>query len=370
MRKQQNAFRQTGSKNAIFDFSSNDYLGFSRNEKIFERSKEVIEQKQLFLNGATGSRLLSGNHELYAPAEEKIAAFHQTEAALIFNSGYDANLGLFGSVPQRGDLIFYDELVHASIRDGISISHAKAYKYRHNDLKDLEQKIRRFAENSENADVYVVTEAVFSMDGDTPDLVALIDLSKKLNFFLILDEAHSLGVLGENGKGAFENSGLKNDIFARLFTFGKALGAHGAAVVGSVELKDYLVNFARSFIYTTALPPHSVATIAAAYEYLEEEAASEVEELKQNISFFKEKLQELELSKRFIPSNSAIQCCIIPGNEQVKQLSAVLQKNGFDVKPILSPTVAAGKERLRFCLHSFNTRSEIQSALSLLSANL
>ena len=370
LRKQQNAFRQPGSKNAIFDFSSNDYLGFARNRKIFERSKEILQEKKLFLNGATGSRLLSGNHEMYTPAEEKIAAFHNAEAALIFNSGYDANLGLFGSLLQRGDLIFYDEFVHASIRDGVNLSNAKAYKFKHNNMEDLEQKIERFAASSAEADTYVVTEAVFSMDGDTPDVEALVKLSKKLNFFLILDEAHSLGVLGNSGRGALEDLPFKNDIFARLFTLGKALGAHGAAVVGSQELRDYLVNFARSFIYTTALPPHSVATIASGYEYLQDEATSEIEELKQNISFFQQMLQESDLADKFIPSNSAIHCCIIPGNEQVKQLAERLQKSGFDVKPILSPTVPAGKERLRFCLHSFNTRSEIQSALSLLAANI
>ena len=370
MRKQQNAFRQPGSKNNLIDFSSNDYLGFSLNEKIFMGSQKMLEEKKLFQNGATGSRLLSGNHELYPPAEEQIAAFHEAGAALIFNSGYDANLGLFGSIPQRGDLILYDELVHASIRDGITLSNAKAYKFSHNDLQDLEQKIKRFCRSSEGTEVFVVTEAVFSMDGDAPDLQALVELSKKLNFFLILDEAHSLGVAGKIEKGALGNTGLKNDIFARLFTFGKALGAHGAAVVGSKELKDYLVNFSRSFIYTTALPPHSVATIISAYNYLREDAGLEIAQLKENIAFFKTELEKQGLSHRFIHSDSAIHCCVVPGNEQVKQLSQELQKGGFEVKAILSPTVAAGKERLRFCLHSFNTRSEIQSALSLLAANL
>ncbi len=370
LRKQQQAFRQPGAKNNLIDFSSNDYLGFSKNESVYKRSLELLEEQHLKKNGATGSRLLSGNHKLYNPTERRIAAFHEAEAALIFNSGYDANLGLFGSIPQRGDLIFYDELVHASIRDGIGLSHAKAYKFRHNDLHDLEQKIARFAASSAEADMYVVTEAIFSMDGDTPDLEALVNLSRKLNFFLILDEAHSLGVTGETGKGALEDLPLKNDVFARLFTYGKALGAHGAAVVGSEELRDYLINFARSFIYTTALPPHSVATIAAAYEYLERDAASEVSKLKENIAFFNGMLQDLGLTKKFISNDSAIHCCIVPGNEQVKQLSEVLQKSGFDVKPILSPTVPAGKERLRFCLHSFNTRSEIQSALSLLSEKI
>ncbi|GAB2761104.1 pyridoxal phosphate-dependent aminotransferase family protein [Actinomadura fibrosa] len=350
----------------MVDLSSNDYLGFSSSLAIFRQAERILQDKDVLKNGATGSRLLTGNHKLYGFAEEYLSDFHNADAALIFNSGYDANLGFFGSVPQKGDVILYDELSHASIRDGISLSKAQAYKFRHNDLQDLEEKILRLRKNEET-EVYVVTEAVFSMDGDIPDLRALMELSKRLNFLLVIDEAHSTGVIGTRGKGPLQELGLEKEVFARILTFGKALGAHGAAILGSKELEQYLINFSRSFIYTTALPPHSVATIIAAYQHLNSEGAEKVEALSKNIGLFNSQVVKLGLENKFIKSTSAVHSCIIPGNEAVKKVAAKLQKQGFDVKPILSPTVPEGKERLRFCLHSYNTPQEVQSALSLLA---
>ncbi|MFV8836999.1 aminotransferase class I/II-fold pyridoxal phosphate-dependent enzyme [Salinimicrobium soli] len=366
LRKQENSLRSLGICSDMVDLSSNDYLGFSSSLAIFRQAERILQDKDVLKNGATGSRLLTGNHKLYGFAEEYLSDFHNADAALIFNSGYDANLGFFGSVPQKGDVILYDELSHASIRDGISLSKAQAYKFRHNDLQDLEEKILRLRKNEET-EVYVVTEAVFSMDGDIPDLRALMELSKRLNFLLVIDEAHSTGVIGTRGKGPLQELGLEKEVFARILTFGKALGAHGAAILGSKELEQYLINFSRSFIYTTALPPHSVATIIAAYQHLNSEGAEKVEALSKNIGLFNSQVVKLGLENKFIKSTSAVHSCIIPGNEAVKKVAAKLQKQGFDVKPILSPTVPEGKERLRFCLHSYNTPQEVQSALSLLA---
>ena len=346
------------------DFSSNDYLGFSKNETIFSRAGEILKDYKLEQNGATGSRLLSGNHALYQTSETLLAETHQVESALIFNSGYDANVGFFSSVPQRGDLILYDELIHASIRDGIQMSHARAYKFRHNDLGDLKKKIKSWSKpDQHDVTIYVVTESVFSMDGDSPQLKEMADICEKFGAKLVVDEAHALGVFGI---GLIDTLRLRHAIFARLVTFGKAMGCHGAAILGSAQLKSFLVNFARSLIYTTALPPHAVATIIAAYEQLLHTKNTAMDQLNENIRFFDQKAAFLDLKSSFIPSKSAIKSIIIPGNNRVKTLSRKLKESGFDVKPILSPTVPKGQERLRFCLHSFNLEKEIHEVLNLL----
>lgn len=362
VRLQNNALRKLPQATDCVDFASNDYLGFSNSKSIFEATHQYLLEHNQIRNGATGSRLLSGNHPVYEVAEAFIAHFHKSSAALVFNSGYDANVGFFSAVPQKGDLILYDELCHASIRDGIQLSNAKAYKFQHNDLEDLE---RLLVQNSEKT-IYVVTESVFSMDGDTPNLEELVLLANQHNGYVVVDEAHALGVLGDKGEGLVQSLHLQEDVFARIMTFGKGLGCHGAAILGSDDLKSYLVNFARSFIYTTGLSPHSVATILMAYQQLEKATDSQ-QQLKNNIAHFNQEKNRLSLKPLFVHSKSAIQSAIIPGNERVKSIAHQLQSKGFDVKPILSPTVPEGQERLRFCLHSFNSEDEITLILQLLS---
>lgn len=366
-RADHNALRQLALPGRLVDFSSNDYLGFARNEAVFEEVHAFLVARNLRVNGATGSRLLSGNHSVYPETEEYIARFHQAEAALIFNSGYDANVGFFSSVPQRHDIILYDELSHASIRDGIQMSLARSFKFKHNDLVDLENLLNKHNQTTDNrqpATIFIITESVFSMDGDSPDLKKMVQLAEKHNAYLVVDEAHALGVLGENGEGLVQQLKLQDKVFARIMTFGKALGCHGAAVLGSEPLRSYLINFARSFIYTTGLSPHSVATILVAYQHLAK-SQQEREKLFQNIAFFK---QYLPSSVSHLPSASTIQSVIIPGNERVKSIAQHLQQNGFEVKPILSPTVPEGQERLRFCLHSFNTETQIEQVLAILKS--
>ncbi|MDQ5928481.1 MAG: 8-amino-7-oxononanoate synthase, partial [Bacteroidota bacterium] len=357
-RKLNNSLRKLPVFNNLVDFSSNDYIGFSKSESIFKHTHAYLLENDIIQNGATGSRLISGNHYLYQITETFIAEFHHAETALIFNSGYDANVGFFSAVPQRNDVILYDELSHASIRDGISLSNTKSYKFNHNDFEDLERLILKFP----NTTIYIVTETVFSMDGDSPNLEELVELSEKHNCYLIVDEAHTLGVFGDKGEGLIQYLNLHNRIFARIMTFGKGLGCHGAVVLGSTELKEYLVNFARSFIYTTGLSPHSVSTILTAYQHLEIEKAT-IEKLRQNIVLFNQQKNLLGLRPMFVRSKSAIQSAIIPGNENVKYIAQQLQKKGFDVKPILSPTVPEGQERLRFCIHSYNSEGEINQIL-------
>ncbi len=370
-----NSLRKLGNPNTLIDFSSNDYLGFSKNKQIYLAASEILKRHNLEVNGATGSRLLSGNHSIYTETEKIITSFHNNDAALIFNSGYDANIGFFSSVPQRGDVILYDELCHASIRDGITMSNAKGYKFKHNDLDDLSKLVNKKMNNSlplgemsagqsgsftPDQNIYVVTESVFSMDGDQPDLKAMVELCNKYHCHLIVDEAHALGVFGKKGEGLIQALGLEKEVFARIITFGKALGCHGAAILGSADLKGYLVNFARSFIYTTGLPPHSVATIQAAYQELNSNDRSRID-LKSNIAILHKEICKQDLGTFFITSKSAIQSCVIAGNARVKEISEAIKENGFDAKPILSPTVPEGQERLRICLHSYNTIVEIEN---------
>ena len=321
-RKTNNGLRQLGMQNTLIDFSSNDYLGFSKNDTIFKASHKYLLDNNIAKNGATGSRLLSGNYTLYNDLENDISQFHNSEASLIFNSGYNANIGFFSCVPQRNDLIFYDEFIHASIRDGISMSNAKAYKFKHNNLEDLIQKYhteRNRNANDKELDIYIVTESVFSMDGDTPDLKAFANFCTQHNCHLIVDEAHAIGVFGKDGNGLIQDLGLEQQVFARIITYGKGLGCHGAAILCSALLKHYLINFSRPFIYTTGIVPHALATIKFAYKTLEN--TSEITQLHKRIAFFKTKVKALQLEQHFINSNSAIQCCVVSGNDQIRILS-------------------------------------------------
>ncbi|CAM1349122.1 aminotransferase class I/II-fold pyridoxal phosphate-dependent enzyme [Tenacibaculum ascidiaceicola] len=355
----QNSLRKLGKENSLIDFSSNDYLGFVKSEVIFNKTHQFLVNNNSKVNGATGSRLLSGNHKLYTEVEKQLAKLHNSEKALVFNSGYDANIGFFASVPQRGDIILYDEFIHASIRDGIQLSNAKSFKFKHNDLTHLEELLKRVHQN--DIEIYVITESVFSMDGDSPDLIAISQLiNKQTNTHLVIDEAHALGVFGF---GLIQKLQLENVVFARIITFGKGLGCHGAAILGSEQLQQYLVNFARSFIYTTGLSPHALATIKIAYEELA--FSNSLEKLQENIQHFISESNRLQLS--FIESSSAIHCCVISGNKRVKNIALQLQKSGFEVKPILSPTVPLNQERLRFCLHAYNSKEEITDVLEKLA---
>jgi 8-amino-7-oxononanoate synthase len=360
-RKEKNALRSLYVSKKMIDFSSNDYLGFGSSDIIFNTAFDVLKKNDLQKNGSTGSRLLSGNFKLYEATEKQIAQIHKSEAALIFNSGYDANIGFYGSLPQREDVVVYDELIHASIRDGIRLGKSKSFKFKHNDLQNLEALLDRTKCDGE---IYVITESVFSMDGDSPDLKALSDLCNQNRCRLIVDEAHAVGVIGK-GIGLVQELGLQDQVFARIITFGKALGCHGAAVLGERNLIMFLINFANSFIYTTALSPHSIATINAAYKQLN--ATTNIKALHKNIALFQSQIMLYKLDGYFLKSDSAIHCCAIPGNTKVKNIASKLIQKDFDVKAILSPTVAVGKERLRICLHSFNTEKEITEFVDLLA---
>jgi 8-amino-7-oxononanoate synthase len=343
-KKEAGLYRTLIAAEGHIDFSSNDYFGLSKHETLRNTGQNTLPA------GATGSRSISGNSQLAEETEAAIARFHQREAALIFNSGYMANCGLFSCLADRGDTYIADELIHASIIDGMRLSHAHRLRFRHNNTGDLELKLQ----NSSGKKI-VVAESVYSMDGDTAPLTEIVRLCKKYQALLIVDEAHGTGVFGNKGEGLVAALGLQNEVYACIHTFGKALGLHGAAVTGSQILRQYLINHARSFIYTTALPPHTYLQIREAYRLI---AEADRKGLGERIRFFRHCAQNAQ-PWRFLDSKTPIQGILPTDILQTRALAEHLLRQGFFVKAIVPPSVAAGKERIRICLHSFNTHEEI-----------
>lgn len=347
-RREEGTLRTLFSNQDGIDFWSNDYLGFA---KISPTDKN-------HLSGSTGSRLISGNTDFTEQVEQELAAFFKAESALIFNSGYDANLGLLSALLQKNDCVIYDEHIHASMRDGIRLSFAKSYNFQHNSLEDLEKKLQLVS--GENGMKFVCIESLYSMGGDMSPMCQIVELCKKYQAYLIVDEAHSGGVYGENGEGISITLELEKYIFARIFTFGKAFGCHGAVVLGSQQLKDYLINFSRSFIYTTALPQSSIAHIQDSIgrnEFVEFR-----KKLFENIRYFRDLIEEngiVSLSE----VNSPIQMIRIGSLKDTLSKADHLRKNNFLVKAIVSPTVKQGDESIRICIHSYNTKDEINQLI-------
>jgi 8-amino-7-oxononanoate synthase len=341
-RIQDGSIRKLQFNKGLIDFCSNDYLGHSK----------LNWQKNNESKGASGSRLISGHHPIHEKAERFIANYHQQEAALLFNSGYDANLGLLSCITQKNDTIIYDSLSHASIRDGIRLSNSRNFSFKHNNTEDLKLKIKQ-----SSGQCFVVVESVYSMDGDKAPLQEIEQLCISNNAYLIVDEAHATGVYGEKGEGLCGSL----TTFARIHTFGKSLGCHGAVILGNTSLIDYLINFSRPFIYSTAIAPSSVDYILQSYQQMENTQAINI--LRKNIRLFIENIDH----DNYLKSDSAIQCIIIPGNDNCKKAALELQKKGFNILPILSPTVEKGKERLRICIHSYNNKEDIILLCQLLN---
>lgn len=345
---------------SLRDFTSNDYLGLARSEALSRRIGQRLVNGIPVQNGSGGSRLLSGNSLIAEETEGLMAMISKAESALLFNSGFMANVGVLSCIPQRGDTILYDEHAHASIKDGVRLSLADRYSFRHNDLDDLRKKLMKG-----RGIAYIVVESIYSMDGDESPLQDIVNLATDHNAVVILDEAHSTGTYGPRGGGLALAQGLQDRIPIRILTFGKAMGVHGACVCCSTKLRDFLINFSRPFIYTTALPAHSFATILCSFEYLDENGQLR-DTLRGRITVFKKHY------KKVTGSDSAIQPIRIKGNENARAAAAHLQSMGYDVRPVLSPTVKEGTERLRICLHVFNSDNEIinlTSELNRLDAN-
>jgi 8-amino-7-oxononanoate synthase len=353
-----NAFRRLRHYNGKHDFSSNDYLGFSKHPFLLQHVSNRLSEWACI--GSGGSRLLTGNHPAFEQLEKRIATFHQSETALFFGSGYEANSGLIPALASKGDTILYDSLCHASLREGIRLSFARSIAYVHNDLIDLEKKL-----HTSEGELYVISESVFSMDGDLCPLPGLIKLCEQYGARLILDEAHGTGVVGERGVGLAQKFQLQDKIFARIHTFGKALGVQGAAILGSEALKDYLVNFCRPFIFTTAPSLPLVAAVEAAYILLEE-GSREVADLQELIKF----MDQLDRQVPWLGRGSAIRTLVVPGNEHVRLVAEKVQKEGYLVLPVLAPTVPEGSERLRICLHADHSTDLIENMMRVVEKSM
>jgi 8-amino-7-oxononanoate synthase len=333
------------------DFSSNDYFGFAT-------SGLLNTDKHDLPSGSTGSRSITGNSALAEETEQLIAHFHGREAALIFNTGYMANVGLYSCIAGKGDTFISDEYIHASMIDGMRLSYANRLRFKHNDLADLEKKLTHATGNK-----IVAVESIYSMDGDEAPLKDIAAICNKHNALLMVDEAHATGVYGDKGDGLVAKYGLQNDVFAIVHTFGKALGLHGAVVTGSTVLRNFLLNQARSFIFTTALPPHNYLLIQKAYQLLPD---ANRQKLYQLVDYFRKKVSGID-TVGFIDSHSPIQGILVGDSFKTKALANYLFEQGFFVRPIVSPTVPAGKERIRICLHSFNTPEDIDALCNAVS---
>ncbi|CAK9111606.1 8-amino-7-oxononanoate synthase (AONS) (7-keto-8-amino-pelargonic acid synthase) (7-KAP synthase) (KAPA synthase) (8-amino-7-ketopelargonate synthase) [Durusdinium trenchii] len=360
------------------DFCSNDYLGFARSEELWQLVDAEIQELRSrsqqgaakILLGSTGSRLLSGNSAYCEALEHDLAQFHRAESALIFNSGFDLNMGLFASVPQTGDEVFYDELIHQSVREGFKLSRAKGNvrAFPHNDVRALEQMLAQSRAEKPKANLIVAVESVYSMDGHLAPLEELCQVAAAWGASLIVDEAHGTGAYGEEGRGLVSALGLEAQVFCRVHTFGKALGVHGAVVVGPRVLREYLMNYAWPLVYSTSLPLHSLAAIRCAYAFMRQEASRRQDILRGLIQTFQSRLSRFS-SQQVLESPSPIQGLIVPGNAACVRVAQQL-RHRFDVLPIRSPTVPAGTERLRIILHAHNTEEEIHALMDAIEAAL
>lgn len=365
---------------ASIDFSSNDYLGLAQSEIQARRVEELFAAQRQRTLGATGSRLLSGDSSAFHALETYLARLHEQPAALLCNSGYDANLSLVSSLPC--DTIIYDELVHNSLHMAIRLWQSRhgprrtCMSFGHNSVEDLDQKLTQCCQD--NARVVVIVESVYSMDGDCAPLAAILDLAARHGARVVVDEAHGLGASGPTGLLAA--LGLHQDaaLLSAVYTFGKAAGCHGAVITGSRTLKSYLTNFGYPFIYSTALPLHSLCTIQASYETMTSARGDRLRaHLRRLVELFQTRMQEILADATWnvslIPSTTAIQALVVPGNDRCSNFCQSLwhrSNQRIRLFPIKSPTVPAGMERVRIVLHAHNTLEQVRELVGLLHAGL
>ncbi|TKG96604.1 8-amino-7-oxononanoate synthase [Puteibacter caeruleilacunae] len=344
----------------LLNLCSNDYLGLASDQVLQDRFKNYIASNALSM-ASSSSRLLTGNHAAYDELEEQIRSDYSAEAALVFNSGYHANLGILPAVTSKGDVILADKLVHASINDGLRLCNADFVRYRHLDYNHLERLLKKYCDGKRR--VVIVTESVFSMDGDVADLSILVALKEKYGALLYVDDAHGIGVLGENGLGLAEQSGHVADIDFLVGTFGKALASVGAYVVCSEVMRKYLINKMRTLIFTTALPPVNLAWTRLAWVRCKE-LKDERDHLKKISNQLRDGIQGLGAETC---GDSHIIPYIVGENVACMNLSEFLCKRGFFVLPIKHPTVPKGTARLRFSLMANMKETEIAELVEGLS---
>lgn len=331
----------------LVNLSSNNYLGFADNKKITKEFLNEVGDKYSF--GSASARLLTGTLPVYKELEDLISQLFRKEKTLLFNSGYHANVGINSCIAGKGDVIFSDKLNHASIIDGMRLSEGKFFRFPHKNMEALEKLLTRERKNFNNA--IIVSESVFSMDGDIADIEKLVELKEKFNCILVLDEAHAFGVFGQNGLGVTEKLGITDKVDLIVGTFGKAIGSMGAFATGSQTLVDYLTNKARSFIFSTALPPINIVFSKWIIE----------NKLPQTL----EKRQRMLSIGQKAGSESHIIPVIIGGNKETVDTCEILFHNGFFTLPIRPPTVPEGTSRLRLSLTTDITEKELFDAISL-----
>ncbi len=347
--------------NNYINFSSNDYLGISSDIELWNNFlKNNILNDNCFNGSNCSSRLLTGNSEHYAIIEDYLSGLYKSEAALVFNSGYHVNIGILPALTTKNDLIIDDKLVHASIIDGVRLSEAKKIRYKHNDLEQLEEILKTERHLHEN--VFIVTESVFSMDGDLADLKKLVELKKKYNSFLYIDEAHAIGTFGNKGLGLAEELGLISEIDFIVGTFGKAVASQGAFVICSSLFRNYLINKMRSIIFTTALPPFSLKWTHFILQRITKMSEQRTHLMKLS-EYFRNKISALGFETN---GSSNIVPLIVGENDKCIKLAEYLQKNGVFILPVRPPTVPDGTARLRFSLTSQIEYSEIDKIIDLL----
>lgn len=336
----------------LLNFSSNNYLGLANDPRL---KKAALEATEKYGTGSGASRLVTGSMKLHHDLEKQIADFKDASAALVFNSGYQANLGTLSAFLQEGDCVYSDELNHASIIDGCRLSRASVKVYRHNDMQHLEELLQSCESKSRRL---IVSDSVFSMDGDLAPLEDLAKLAEKYEAWLMLDEAHATGVFGKNGKGLVEQTWPEKrppylkDHLIQMGTLGKALGSFGAYVAGSKDLIDLLINKARSFIYTTSLPPAVMAAASAAIKIVESEPTLR-EKLWDNIRYF--------ATQAGLHAESPIFPLVVGSSEKALEASQKLWDQGYWVQAIRYPTVAKGTERLRVTLMASHEKPELKA---------
>ncbi|HBG27599.1 MAG: 8-amino-7-oxononanoate synthase [Planctomycetes bacterium GWF2_41_51] len=339
-------------------FCSNNYLNLAQDKRLIEAAKTAMEN---FGFGSAASRLISGSLEPHIELEKRLADLFQKESALVFPSGYMANLAVLQSIPQKGDLILLDKIDHASIIDAAKGSDAQFRTYHRTQF----DKIEKFLASSDFNRKFIVTESVFSMDGDFADLKKLVELKKKYNAYLIVDEAHAFGCFGETGAGLAEELGILNEIDIVVATLSKSAGCSGGFVVSDKCVIDFLVNKARPFIYTTAPLPANSAAAVCALEIIKN-ANDKRKRLKENSDYLRAKLKALNFDTA--ESASQIVPVIIGDNKRTLEISKSLFDKGFFVVAIRPPTVAPGTSRLRISLQSEHTKEQIDSLCDCLKS--
>src|SRR5438034_1842353 len=343
----------------LINFSSNDYLGLANDPRLREAAISAIEE---FGVGAGASRLITGTQSPHLRLEAALAKWKGTEAALCFSSGYAAALGTLPALVTRNDVILLDKLCHASLIDGAKLSGAILRIFPHNHLGKLEDHLEWTRREHAGKRILILTESVFSMDGDRTPLRELVELKRRFHALLMLDEAHAVGVIGPNGRGLAAAENLSDDVDVQMGTLSKALGASGGYICGSRDLIEWLINRARSFIYSTAPPPAIVAAALAAVNFL---GSSEGEQrrrlLWERIGLMKDLLPRNELNEKASVVNSAIFPWIVGDEQAAIDLAASLQSEGFLVPAIRYPTVAKGSARLRITVTASHGENQIRS---------